>query len=130
MCVCVCVSLSLPHTHTSLPLHRITPDSLHGTRAIGSLIQVHPRALYLYRCSRRTVILTSILILYISIHEGYKSVPYPAIRLQNGANPDPSFPKYKLAVLYYISPSLSSSSHLCLWIILLWDNALHLEPTS
>ena len=39
--------LSLPlfvtHTnkHISLPLHKITPDSLHGIRALGSLIQAH-----------------------------------------------------------------------------------------
>ena len=35
-------------------LHRITPDSLHNIRAIGSLIQAHSRVLCLRRCSRRT----------------------------------------------------------------------------
>ena len=46
-CIPCIISLSLSlsfshtHTHTSLSLHRITPDSLHGIRELGSLTQDH-----------------------------------------------------------------------------------------
>ena len=48
---CIYCVISLSHTHIYLSLHRITPDSLNGIRALGSFIQAHVHEESVDRCS-------------------------------------------------------------------------------